>query len=160
MCRAGQFNLSFESLTGHEARQLLRDLPTADPTFFAELSQPRSRTAVAPNLTAQQMTAEDAEPAFTDIVDDSDVPLLEVMANHHDQGSEVETSEYIYTTNDTGGLTSTAGAEAISTKAVGDIVDDVTPDDPGLTRRQCRMRRKNVLYQGDWWVDHGGEEDE
>ena len=81
------------------------------------------------------------------------------MANHHDQGSEVETSEYIYTTNDTGGLTST-GAEAVSTEAVGDIVDDVTLDDPGLTRPPRRMRRKNVLYQGDWWVDHGGEEDE
>ena len=90
--------------------------------------------------------------------DDSDVPLLEVIANHHDQGPEVEASEYIYTTNDTGGLTSTAGAEAVRTEAVGDVVDDVTPDAPGLTHRPRRMRRKNILYQGDWWVDHGGEE--
>ena len=51
----------------------------------------------------------------------------------------------------------TAGAEAVGAEAVGDIVDDVTPDNP---RRPRRMRRKNVLYQGDWWVDHGGKENE
>jgi hypothetical protein len=73
MCQAGQFNLSFESLTSHEACQMLRDLPTTNPALFAELSQPRSRTAVAPTLTAQQVTAEDADAI--DIVDDSDVPL-------------------------------------------------------------------------------------
>jgi hypothetical protein len=160
MCRAGQFNLSYESLTSHGARQMLRDLPTTDPAFFAELSQPRSRTPVAPTLTAQQMTAEDADA--TDIVDESDVPLSEVMAAHHNRESEAETSssENIYTTNETGGLTSTAGAENVYTEAVGDVIDDVTPDVPGPLRRTQRARRKNIRYQGDWWLDHGDDEEE
>jgi len=40
MCRADQFNFSFESLTSHKARQMLHDLPTTDAAFFSELSQP------------------------------------------------------------------------------------------------------------------------
>jgi hypothetical protein len=103
------------------------------------------------------MTAEAADPALPDFIDDSDLPLSEVVANYHDQGSEAETSGYIYTSNETGGLTSTAGAEDVLTEAVGGV-DGVIPVGPGLTRRPHRMRRKNVLYQRDWWVDRGDED--
>ena len=48
----------------------------------------------------------------------------------------------------------------VQIEAVGDVIDDVTPDDPGLTHRPRRTCRKNVLYQGDWWVDHGDDKEE
>jgi len=102
------------------------------------------------------MTAEDVDP--TDVIDDSDVPLSEVVATHHE--SEAETPEHTYTTNETGGLTSTAGAEDVNTEAVGDVIDNITPDVPGPLRRTQRSRRKNVWYQGNWWIDHGDEEEE
>ena len=104
------------------------------------------------------MVAEDADPA--NIIDDSDVPLSEVKAAHYDKASEAETSEYIYATNDTGGLSSTAGVEAVHVEAVGDVIDDVTPDVTEPLRRTQRARRKNVRYQGDWWLDHSGNDEE
>ena len=38
MCRTGQFNLSYESLTSFNARETLRNLKTMNPEFWAELT--------------------------------------------------------------------------------------------------------------------------
>jgi hypothetical protein len=65
MCKAGQFNLSYDSLTSHEARQALRNLPNTDPTFFAEISQPRSCSEhAAPFLDEHQIQQEDSEITY------------------------------------------------------------------------------------------------
>ena len=61
---------------------------------------------------------------LADIINDSDVPLFEIMAAYH-EASEAETSKYIYTINETGGLISTVGARDVYTEAVGDVVDDI-----------------------------------
>lgn len=45
------------------------------------------------------MTMEDADPALPEVVEGSDLPLSEVVANHDDQGSEAETSKYTYMSN-------------------------------------------------------------
>jgi hypothetical protein len=59
-----------------------------------------------------------------------------------------------------GGLTLNAGAEDVHTKAVGNVIDDITPDttQPSVCRTH-RARRKNVRYQGDWWLDYGDSEE-
>ena len=70
MCAAGQFNLSYDSLTSYEARRVLRDLPNTDPTFFAEISQPRSRAGHAvPILNECQTQQEDSEHTYVAVGD-------------------------------------------------------------------------------------------
>jgi len=87
MCKAGKFNLLYNSLTSHKAQQALRNLPNTEATFFAEISQPRSRSEHAvPILDEHQIQQEDSEILYggLDAFDDSDVPLPEV-AVHQDE---------------------------------------------------------------------------
>lgn len=72
MCRAGEFNLSFESLTSSRALDVLRDLPKEDPEFFKELygfkeSEPLPSTAIEDEETEESILAEGG--------DNPDVPL-------------------------------------------------------------------------------------
>jgi hypothetical protein len=162
MCKGGELDLSVESLTSHAARQVLRELPTTDPEFFAEISQPRSHVGVTPTLTPEQEASEDASSNDEDgPTDDSDVPFLEVHAHHHESlnpSSSLSDLAQVYVPNDTGGLTTTAAAEDTLVESVNDVVVDVTPqDDPQPT---CRNRRRNVLYNEDWWADSRGSDDE
>lgn len=114
MCKGGEFDLSFESLTSHAIRQVLRELPTTDPVFFAELSQSRSHMDIVPSLTAEQVALEDA-PSNNEIgpADDSDVPFLEVCAHHHESLNTTPSVDpaQLYVPNGTDGLMSTAVAE-------------------------------------------------
>ena len=41
MCKGGEFNLSQDSLTSREMRDVLNNLYVDDPVFFRELSQKR-----------------------------------------------------------------------------------------------------------------------
>ena len=87
MCRAGEFNLSYTSLTSREASKALRELVTADPTFWAEITQPRSRGGVPhhipPKLTSHEEQLEDLEETPIDIHgDDSEVPMIDVISAH------------------------------------------------------------------------------
>ena len=75
MCRAGEFNLSYESLTSRAARQNLRDLHETETEFLAELRRPRSHV-LAPVLSHDEALLEDSEELELDIPgDDSSVPL-------------------------------------------------------------------------------------
>ena len=156
MCRGGEFDLSFESLTSHEARRALRELPITDPALFAEISQPRSCVGVVPSLTPDEALLED-NPPDEGAEDDSDVPFAEVCAHHYESlnTSPLDPAQ-IYLPNETGGLTSTAGSESILVEAVDDVVVNVTPDVTASGRGR-RVRRKNVLYNGKWWHDHQDE---
>jgi len=129
MCKGGELDLSFESLTSHMAHQVLRELPTTNPEFFAEISQSHSHVNVTPTLTPEQEALESlSDPA------------------------------QVYVPNDTGGLTTMAAAEDALVELVNDVVVDVTPqDDPRPTRRN---RRRNVLYNKDWWADSRNSDDE
>jgi hypothetical protein len=143
MCRAGDFDLSFESLTGNEARRILRELPTTNPDLFAEVSQSRSQVSV-PVLTEEESSLEDSSPETT-IEDDSDVPFAKVQA-HHNESRNAELSpssaadpDYIYTANESGGLTSTALSEEVLVESVDGHEADVTPAD--LTQRRAQRIR-------------------
>ena len=83
MCKGGEFDLSFESLTSHAARKVLQELPTTDSDFFAEITQARSHVNFSPSLSPEQEALEDAAPDEGP-ADDSDVPFLEVCAHHHE----------------------------------------------------------------------------
>jgi len=124
MCRAGQFDLSYESLTCHEARRILRELPVTEPDLYAEISQPRSRNHTVPVLTPKEATLEDsASDSSAD--DDSDVPLAEVRA--HQETTDTGNPDQVYIANETGGLTSTACAEEVLVESVNGELVDITP---------------------------------
>ena len=163
MCKAGNFNLSYESLTSHEIRQTLRDLPQTDPTLFAEISQPRSR--LAPILSDAECLHEDSEEVHGgfDAPDDTDVPLDEVevhceqIANGSAERAESDGAlnmDYAYVPDEDGGLSCVADAEDASMECVGsgDVASNV-----GIvttTGRPKRMRRPNVLYSDDQFESH------
>lgn len=162
MCKAADFNLSYESLTSHEVRQTLRDLPRTDPTLFSEISQPRSHL-VAPSLSDEERLQEDSEEVHGgyDAPDDSDVPLEEVdaycdqMVNGFVENSNDDDMEYIYTPGDGGGLSCTAEAEDVSTECIGtDNVVASVDTAASSTGRPKRMRRANVLYSSDRFESH------
>jgi len=153
MCKAGGFDLSYESLTSHEARQTLRNLPQTDPVFFAEISQPRSR----PILTEIEALQEDSDEQYggSAPTDDSDVPLGEVAAHSDEvvagplvpEGGDVD---HIYVLGEEGGLSSAAEAEDTLLEAIGDVTVDVTTAYSGRPRR---TRRANVLYSDALFTD-------
>jgi len=165
MCKAGPFDLSYESLTSREARQALRDLPNTDPTFFAEISQPcsRSRHAV-PILNDDQTAQEDSEVQYggADALDDSDVPVPEVDAHQvelvskfqtHSTQEDEEDLVHIYVIHDEGGLSSVAEAEDTLIESIDSHVTDVSS---AFTGRATRIHRSNVLYSGKEWMDSDG----
>ena len=158
MCKAGELDLSYESLISHEARQTLRDLPKTDPTFFAEISQPRSRVPV---LSDEERLQEDSEMLYggSTVADDSDVPLAEVTAHQCDQISGNSESagengeEYIYIPDSTGGLHCAAEAEEALTECIGagDVVIDTSST---VSHRPKRVRRRNALYPSEQFESH------
>jgi len=164
MCKAGKFNLSYDSLTSHEARQALRDLPNTKPTFFAEISQPRSRSEHAvPVLNEHQIQQEDSEILYggPDAFDDSDVPLPEVAAHqdeivaqfgqaNFDRTQAVEDLEHTYVAFENHGLSSAAEAEDVLVESVDAHVTDVSGAFTGRPKRKCRA---NVLYASKNWLD-------
>ena len=66
MCRTGNFNLSYDSLTSYEARQKLRELKTTDPDFSNELIQKTATEAA--DITNDDMPEDEdtGEPLFED----------------------------------------------------------------------------------------------
>jgi hypothetical protein len=77
MCCTGGFNLSYESLTGYEARQKLRDLKTTDPDFWNGLTQ--KTTTDAADMADENMS-EDEDSGEVPFEDDSDLPCETIIA--------------------------------------------------------------------------------
>lgn len=144
MCRVGidDTNLSYESLTGPAARQMLRDLPFTDPDFFAELTRVRN---LPPSLTDEEAQLEDIELSELDIPgDDSAVPLEAVEDLVHgvlpmdDIEQEFVVGEY--------GLVSAAEAEETLVESVDNkVIDTTSIIGQGLGRGR-RKKFRNVLY--------------
>ena len=147
-----QWNLSYECLTGVEARSKLRTLKNSDPDFWAELTCKRAQDLVPPddvhqpedNATSGLVVVDD------DVgVDDSDVTmevLLESMAGRGIPEGFILTEE--------GGISSNANAEGLDeddVTIVQGIGGDVEADE---TQRGRGKRRKtaNRLYNSkDFW---------
>lgn len=158
MCKAGDLNLSYESLTSFEAGQALRDLPVSDPAFYAELIGQRSRQP-APSLSADEAESEDLEENNLDVFgDDSGVPLKEVLRVQGEPvtetaGEVIEGDDRDYLPEDGGGLISNADAETVFVECVNNVTVDATPRGRGL-----RTKRKNVLYSSNWWMDNSNSD--
>lgn len=96
---------------------------------------------------------EDAEPEV-EIEDDSDVPLAEVQAHQEEVAVGLSTNPLqLYSENESGGLSSTAGAEDVLVESVEGQVLDVTPDSRPQGRGH-RLRRRNFRYNHDDWLDN------
>lgn len=159
MCRAGAFNLSYASLTSREALKALRELVTVDPVFWAEITQPRSR-GTPPALTPQQAQSEDLEEVAIDIHgDDSEVPMIDVVAAHTQHPSmdlDRDRDDMLYVPGEEGGLMSTADAERTSTESV----NGETVDASHVEGRGKRAKRPNVLYSSSFWLANDGSDEE
>ena len=70
------FDLSYESLTSHEARKVLRDLPATQPAFFAKLTNLCRRQI--PVLNDDEVIEEDND-TYDDTEEDSEVPLAVLL---------------------------------------------------------------------------------
>lgn len=141
MCRTSGFNLSYESLTGYNARQKLRELKTTDPDFWDQLTK-NSIADAAPG--PDDKVAEDEETADLPLFeDDSDLPCQSIV-------SEVvgaHAAGVVF--NKDGDMASAAAAEALereeTTEAQG-ANDGVN----GLGRGK-RRKTGNKLYQSGFW---------
>ncbi|KAF5381325.1 hypothetical protein D9615_008430 [Tricholomella constricta] len=128
MCRAGEFNLSYESLTSPTTREILRNLPTTDPEFFTELTRPRSRVPV---LSEEDMTIEDAEVLELDVpVDDSVVPHEAVADDLH---GTLPTTDDQHFVRGEDGVVSAAEAEEV-------LVEEVEEDNDSSDNYELRRR--------------------
>jgi hypothetical protein len=156
MCKAGEFNLSYASLTSLEARRVLCELPESDPDFWAELTQPRTRLS-APALTTEEALEEDADAMDLDNPgDDSVVPLevvAELMAGDADISDE-------FVPGDEWGLVSTADAEETLREVIEGVEIDTTQATKNGEGRGQRKKMKNRLYPDDLWVNALGSEEE
>jgi hypothetical protein len=167
MCRAGDFNLSYTSLTSREALKALHELVTVDPMFWAEITQPRSQGSVPnhapPTLTSLQEQTEDLEESAIDINgDDSEVPMTDVVSAHTQlecsDSMDCDDDDELYIPGEEGGLVSTADAECASLESVqGEVVDATQATQAVEGRGKCK-KRANILYSSKFWVANDGSD--
>lgn len=149
MCKSGDLNLSYESLTSPLARQLLCDLPTSDPIFFAELSLPRSRV----KLTEEEKNCEDCDPLDEDLPsDDSSVPLEAVLDAVHGTLPEDDSESLFVASMD--GVISQAEAEETLVEEVDGVVIDTTSMVEQETGCGRRKKFRNRLYEPQNWLEY------
>ncbi|KAH7903597.1 hypothetical protein BJ138DRAFT_1020371 [Hygrophoropsis aurantiaca] len=140
----GSFDLSYESLTSREAREVLRELPQTDPEFFKELTQ--SRRGPKPNLTTDEERLADSEndTQGEGISDDSEVPLSVVMQYVGEQ--ETLVVESTYKCDEDGQLLSTAESEetVMETSTAGDT-DALNPSEKAPPKEEMGRGKRRKL---------------
>ncbi|KAF5372041.1 hypothetical protein D9615_008034 [Tricholomella constricta] len=151
MCRVGDLNLSYESLTSPATREILQNLPSTDPNFFAELTRPRSRV---PILSIEDVLVEDAEISEVDIpVDDSVVPHEAVVDDLHGELPETDDQHFVRGAD---GVISAAEAEEVLIEEVEGVLLDTTGAVAQDLGRGKRKKLRNGLYTAEalkWWAD-------
>ncbi|KAF5384182.1 hypothetical protein D9615_003148 [Tricholomella constricta] len=141
MCRAGEFNLSYESLTSPATRETLRNLPITDPEFFAELTRPRSRV---PILSEEDVTIEDAEVFELDVpLDDSVVPHEAVINDLH--GTLPTTNDQHFVRGEDGVVSAAEAEEVLVEEVEGEVLDTTGAVIEELGRGK-RKKLRNALY--------------
>jgi hypothetical protein len=166
MCRAGEFNLSYTSLTSREASKALRELVTVDPAFWAEITQSRSRGSILPMLTSQQEALEDLEECAVDVHgDDSEVPMTDVISAHtqvieHADPMDHDNDDKLYIVGEEGGLVSIADAESTTMESVNGETTDATRASQAVEGRGKRKKCANVLYSSKFWVANDGSDED
>jgi hypothetical protein len=150
MCRTGNFNLSYDSLTSYEARQKLRELKTTDPDFWNELTQ---KTATEAADTTNDDVPEDediSEPLFED---DSDLPCDVIIARVH---GSIPTGT---TSTPDGNLVSTAVAESLDAGDETESLGIAGESSENALGRGKRKVTKNKLYHSFWRHNDGDASD-
>jgi hypothetical protein len=138
------FDLSYESLTSHKARKVLRDLPATRPTFFAELTNPRRHQILV--LNDDKVIKED-DDTFDDTEEDSEVPLAVLLDRIHNPMQEGNG----YETDGNGRLVSTTEAEHAFAEESGEVSAEQEEEEKGRGRQK---KVANTLYTEDafrWW---------
>ena len=158
------------SLTSREASKALRELVTADPTFWAEITQPCSRGGVPhhipPKLTSHEEQLEDLEETPIDIHgDDSEVLMIDVISAHTNSfnrdsaGFDGDDVDKLYIVGEGGGLVSAADAESACIESVNGRIIDATQAGQLVRGHGRRAKRANVLYSSNFWVTNDGSDE-
>jgi hypothetical protein len=147
MCRAGDFNLSYESLTSFKAREKLRNMKTTDPEFWAELTAGVHQTIRDDEVVDE----DDVEVAATRFDDDSDLPCDAIIAH------VVHSQEVLGVQVQNGRLASMAAVEAIDYE--GEKPDWANEAGTSTEQRSGREAGKqkvkaNTLYPKDHFWHH------
>ena len=143
-CRAGTFNLSYESLTSHKTRNILRDLPVSCPAFFTELTTPRQHQV--PVLGDDEAVEEDNDTS-NDTDKDSEVPLSVLLDHIHNPAKTGNG----YDVDDEGRLVPTAEAKRAFAKESGEVSAEQAEEEKG---RGKQKKIVNTLYSEEalkWW---------
>ena len=136
-----RFKLSYNCLTGFEARQTLRDLKTTDPDFWNELTQ--KTTVELTDIANEDMPEDedDIEPLFED---DSDLPCETIVARVI--GSKSRAS--VVATPD-GSLVSTGAAEPLDKDEIEVDTEEIPTGNNDLGRGKSKIT-KNNHYASFW----------
>ena len=135
-------NLSYESLTSPETRQILRDLPITDSDFFAELTRNRDQ---GPELTEDDATLEDNEDPDLDVPsDDSAVPLEAVQDLVHGL-LPIDDAEGAFKLGEDGLISAAEAEETLIEEVEGAVVDTTSVREQDLGRGK-RKKFRNRLY--------------
>jgi hypothetical protein len=141
MCRTGNFNLSYDSLTGFEARQTLHNLKTTDPNFWNELTQNTAAEVADISNVDMPEDEDDGEVLFED---DSDIPCEAIIACVI--GSKPRAG--VSSTPD-GNLMSTAAAESLDKDETEGDTSEVAlaaKHDLGRGKRKITKNRQYGLF--------------
>jgi len=144
MCRVGDSssNLSYESLTSPETRQVLQGLPISDPDFFAELTRNRDQ---GPELTEDDATLEDSEDLDLDVPgDDSAVPLEAVQDLVHGV-LPIDDAEGAFKLGEDGLILAAEAEETLVEEIEGVVVDTTSVREQDLGRGK-RKKFRNRHY--------------
>ncbi len=132
------YDLSYESLTGMQARNHLQNLKTTDPEFWSELTS-SDKDELVVNM-ANNKIPEDNEELPDDGLDDSDISCAAVI-NQSLNPVTIEPDALAVT--ESGGLSSSAATETFE----GEFVED---DEANMGRGKCQ-KIKNWLYTSPFW---------
>jgi len=136
-CVVRQWNLSYECLTGMEARSRLRKLEVSDPEFYAELTMSQYNKITPPENISQP---EDIVNETEEDEDDCDVPIRVVI--------EAMTEKDVrkgFVAGESGAIISICNAEEFE----GEVAVDDREEELGRGKRQ---RHPNTRYSsGNFW---------
>jgi hypothetical protein len=137
MCRTGDFNLSYDSLTSYDARQKLCNLKTTDSEFWDELTW---KSAMGLIIANEENIAEDEENTDLFFEDDSDLPCDAIIS------TVLRTNPVGITLNATGNVVSAAAAESLDNGKIDEMLpNEVTENNDKAsetTEMGCRKRKR------------------
>ena len=156
LCKIGEFDLSYESLTSFEARETLREMKTADPAFWAELTQVgdgaddalvvnSSNTVEEPRLIVEESPFSDIDGVEDDSNVSKEALMAYVLHGQIREGVSVASDSSLQTVD----------SMADSVDIPNDIVrsDEIDAPEPEFGRGK-RLKKANRLYSGDKFWKH------